>query len=117
RGRLSRLTPAVEREIRGFQRREALRQSERRLKQSEEALRESEGHLRQAQKMEAVGRPAGGVAHDFNNVLSVILTYGDLMLSSLPLDDPNREDAEEIRSAGLRAAGLTPQLLMFTRQH
>jgi signal transduction histidine kinase len=114
--RLSRLRPAVEREIRDHFRREAHRKSETRLLQSEEALRQSEAQLRQAQKMEALGELAGGVAHDFNNVLSVILTYGELVLSSLDASDPNREDVEEIRRAGQRAADMTRQLLMFSRR-
>ena len=59
---------------------------------------------------------AGGIAHDFNNILSVILSYGDLVLSDLEPDEPIRAEIEEIRKAALRAADLTRQLLMFTRQ-
>ena len=88
--------------------------SERR--RTEEALRLSEAQLRQAQKMEAVGRLAGGVAHDFNNVLTAIFGYADPHLESFDDEDSRRKDVEEIKRAAHRAAGLTRQLLAFSRK-
>ena len=77
---------------------------------------EREAELRQAHKMEAVGRLAGGVAHDFNNVLTAIFGYTDLLLEQFTDDDPRREDVMEIRRSAERAAALTRQLLAFSRK-
>ena len=78
--------------------------------------RRAEEQVRQAQKMEAVGRLAGGVAHDFNNMMMIIMGFSDFLLTTLARDDPRWADADEIRKAAERAMHLTRQLLGFGRQ-
>ncbi len=78
--------------------------------------RQLQAQLLQAQKMEAVGRLAGGVAHDFNNLLTVIQGYGELLSTSLAGDETRREEVAEILNAAGRAAALTRQLLAFSRR-
>ena len=102
RGNLMRLNAAVEREIRGARmRRERVRLEEQ---------------FQQVQKMEAVGRLAGGVAHDFNNLLTVITGYSDLLLAGPDLTAPQRSALEEIRRSSERGGALTQQLLAFSRR-
>jgi signal transduction histidine kinase/ActR/RegA family two-component response regulator len=83
---------------------------------AEQALEESEAQLRQSQKLEAIGRLAGGVAHDFNNLLSVILGYGELVQAELDRSDKKYALVAECIAAGQRAARLTHQLLAFSRK-
>ncbi|OQW61444.1 MAG: hypothetical protein BVN28_07200 [Nitrospira sp. ST-bin4] len=107
--RIGRLVPSIQR---------ALRERHDRMerKRAEDALRQSELQLRQAQKLEAVGRLAGGLAHDFNNILTVIMGHSQVLLNDLPPDHPERGKIEEMRKAGDRAAALIKQLLTFSRK-
>jgi len=75
-----------------------------------------EEQLRQSQKLEAIGRLAGGVAHDFNNILMSIMGAADLLLMQLATDDPARGEVSEIKQSVVRGAGLTHQLLAFSRR-
>jgi two-component system, cell cycle sensor histidine kinase and response regulator CckA len=84
--------------------------------QADRALHDREDQLRQAQKMEAIGRLAGGVAHDFNNLLTAIIGYTDVIFERLPEEDQTHRDVSEIRKAADRAAALTRQLLAFGRK-
>ena len=84
-------------------------------RQAQHALHQSEDQLRQAQKLEAVGRLAGGVAHDFNNLLSVVLSYSELALEDVEAGSAAALPLREIQRAGQRAADLTRQLLAFSR--
>jgi signal transduction histidine kinase len=87
-----------------------------RVEEGRRNLASAEEQLAHAQKMEAVGRLAGGIAHDFNNLLSVIIGYAQFAKESVPPDSSLAADIEEIRLAGERAAGLTRQLLAFSRK-
>ena len=81
-----------------------------------EALHNTEKQLVQSQKLEAVGRLAGGISHDFNNLLTVILGYSDISKRNLKEGDPLRRNLDEITRASERAASLTRQLLAFSRK-
>jgi two-component system cell cycle sensor histidine kinase/response regulator CckA len=107
--KLTRLGPAIERELREAKTRAA-------RKTAEEALRQSEDQLRHTQKMDAVGRLAASVAHDFNNILTAILGHSDMLLKQLPPDHPLRQNAEPIEKCAQMAATLTTQLLAFSRK-
>ncbi len=99
--------------------RETARRLDERNRQLEEQLvvrEQLEAQLRQSQKVEAVGRLAGGVAHDFNNILMAISGYASLASTRLPEGDQVRNWVEQIRAAADRATGLTQQLLAFSRQ-
>jgi PAS domain S-box-containing protein len=85
-------------------------------RKGEECRAALEEQLRLSQRLEAVGRLAGGVAHDFNNILTAILGSGELMSSVMANDDPHRGNVDEILKAGQRAANLTRQLLAFSRK-
>jgi PAS domain S-box-containing protein len=75
-----------------------------------------EEHLRRAERMQAAGKLAGGVAHEVNNMMTGVIGFSEFVLRTLELDDPRRSDMEEVIRAGSRAADVTRQLLAFTRQ-
>ena len=85
------------------------------LREAQNLLDEAQTRLDQAQRVEMVGRLAGGVAHDFNNLLAVINGYAEFLVEGLSAGDPKRADAEAILDAGLRAASITSELLAFGR--
>ena len=99
---LSRLAPAVRR---------AMREVEQVIEQ-----RRLEAQVIESQKLELISQLSSGVAHDFNNLLAVILGYSDLIMSQFGQDSPLRKYTDEIRHASNRAAGLTRQLLVFSRK-
>jgi signal transduction histidine kinase len=101
-GKLQRLVPAIQRELR-----EAVARRER---------KQLEQHVHQLQKFEAIGRLAGGIAHDFNNVLGAILGWAELACNDAPSDSRLQERLQKIRGQAERAAGLTAQLLAFARR-
>jgi signal transduction histidine kinase len=97
-----------------------VRELELRNTQLDEALSRQahvEQSLRQAQRMEAVGQLAGGIAHDFNNLLQAILSYSEFLSDGIDSDSELQQDVAEVQKAARRAAGLTRQLLVFSRQH
>ena len=79
-------------------------------------IKSLEAQVIEAQKMELVGKLASGVAHDFNNILAVVMSYSEVMLRKLGEDNAMSKYAEEIKSAAVRASGLTRQLLLFSRR-
>jgi two-component system, cell cycle sensor histidine kinase and response regulator CckA len=85
-------------------------------REAERALARSEEQLRQSQKMEAIGTFAGGISHDFNNLLTGMLGYCDLLLAQLPNDSPVREDVSEIRALAVRGTELSRQILAVSRR-
>ncbi len=85
-------------------------------KEAEERHENLQAQLNQVQKMESVGKLAGGIAHDFNNMLSAIIGYCEIILLTQPEDSKLREDVEAIKDSGEKAAGLTRQLLAFSRK-
>lgn len=89
---------------------------DRRYRALEATSRSMKTQLRETQRMETMGRLAGGVAHDFNNLLMAILGYNDLAITELEPDDPNRVLLDKVRTAGNRAQALTRQLLAFSRR-
>ncbi|MBA7527423.1 Sensor histidine kinase RcsC [subsurface metagenome] len=93
-----------------------LRNANEKLQQEINDRKRMEEQLRQAQKLESVGRLAGGVAHDFNNLLTTIIGYSELISTEQNLDDTTKEGIQEIRSSAERAAALTQQLLAFSRK-
>lgn len=99
-----------------FEQRAVLLEEMQQHKAAREALERSEEQLRQSMKMEAIGRLAGGVAHDFNNLLTAILGYSTLLVERLAGDRFARQAAEQVHRAGEQAAGLTRQLLAFSRK-
>ncbi|MBI3563760.1 MAG: response regulator, partial [Elusimicrobia bacterium] len=106
---LDRLEPVLARALRE-------RGEKEKRRRAEAALDESRTRLQQSQKMEALGRLSGGVAHDFNNRLTAITGYSELVLASSKLDEALRVDLQEILNAAFRAAALTRQLLAFSRR-
>ncbi|MBV9658417.1 MAG: response regulator [Verrucomicrobia bacterium] len=99
-----------------FTQRDSLLREIREREATEKVLAKREEELRHAQKMEAVGRLAGGVAHDFNNLLTAIIGYAEILTRRLKNDATGRQNAEMILKAGEQAAGVTRQLLAFSRK-